>query len=183
MQLRLASTRGDAAHLGNLLMFVSLHVVQNENVSRSSRQLCHRIRQVHVVTVCRGDRRSLYRRLTTICFVFNKSHPVSDFRFSIGEDDVHCNAMNPRRERRFSPELRKFFPRPYKNILRQLFTPHPASTHPRANREHPVHVRLVQPFERTPVPGRGQCHIRRVVRRSGRLDHPRCCQATLATIS
>src|SRR5512141_3292020 len=135
MQLRLASTSGNPTHLRDLLMLVSLNVVQNENLSCSCRQLCDCLVQVHPVSVHGHYRRFLHRCLTTFRLIFNNAASAASFVLSVREDDVHCNSVNPCRESRFSPELRKFFPRPHEYVLRQFFTSHSASTHPRADRE------------------------------------------------
>ncbi len=183
MQLRLASTCSNPAHLGDLFMLVSLDVVQNENVPRAGWKLRHRIRQIHVVTVSRSYIPSLHWRFITPCIVLDQPHPFPAFCLPVRENDVHCDSMNPRRERRFSSELRKFFPGSYKNILSQLLPAYPASAHSRADREHPVHVCFVQSLESAPVSRDGEPHIGRVVHHNRRLDHHRCCHATLVTLS
>ena len=55
MQLRLASASGDSAHLCDLLVLVAFYVVQNENLSRSRRQLLERRGYVHPVAVPWSD--------------------------------------------------------------------------------------------------------------------------------
>ena len=165
MQLSLASTRGYAAHLGDLLMLVTFNVMQNENLSGSWWQLVHRPRNVHPVSVTRRDRRFLERRFAVIRFVFHSPLAIPCFILSIGEYDVHRDAMNPRRKLRVTSELREFFPGSHKHILRQLLAPQLAATHPRAQREHPVHMCPVQPLERSPIAGCRKGNISRVVGR------------------
>ena len=165
MQLRLASASRDSAHLRNLLMLVSLYVVQNEDLFRTRRQCFHRCRYVHPVTVTRSYRRPLQRRVFSLRLFLDYPLSVSRFVLSIGQHDVDCNSVNPRGELGIAPELRQFFPCSHKYILRQLFPSHPASTHPGAQREHSIHVQPVQPLECLAVTFRREHYISRVIRR------------------
>src|SRR5215207_7962558 len=130
MQLRFTSTSGDAANLGDLLVLVAFYVVQNENLSGTLRQLFHCRRYVHSVTVTRSDRRLLQRCLPIFRFILDCSPSRSCLVLPIGQDDVHCDPVNPCRELRFTSELRQLFPCSHKHILRQLLASNPVSTHP-----------------------------------------------------
>src|SRR5687768_6827556 len=149
MQLRLASANGDSKNSGNLFVLIAFYVVQNENPSRSSRQLSNRLLQIHSLGEHRRTGYFIPAFFVRALFI----HPrrVLSIRLPRVQHHVHGESVQPRRERAFSPELRKLFPRADEYILRQLLTLAATPRHPRAQRVHSVGVRAVQALERLPI--------------------------------
>ena len=157
MQLRLASANGDSKNPGNLFVLIAFYVVQNENPSRSSRQLSNRLLQIHPL----GEHRRTGYFVPSFFVGTSFVHPrrVLSVCFPRIQHDVHRQSVQPRRERTFSPELRKFFPGAHEYVLRQLLTLGPASRHPRAQRVDPVGVRPIEPLERLSIAAGGERHV------------------------
>ena len=160
MKLRLAATSCYSTHLCNLLVLVSLDIVKHEDLLRSRRQGAHRSREIHPVAVPGSRPDFLNRRFPFFIFILLYPLAITSFVFSIGEDDVDSDSVNPCRERRLTSELRKLLPRPHEHILRELLASYPASAHTGAECENSIYMRSVKPLERAPVAGGGKCYIR-----------------------
>ena len=62
--------------------------------------------------------------------------------------------MQPRRERRFSPEARELFPYAHEDILRYLLRHHPIAKHAGTKCIHAIDVTAIYAFERAPISSR-----------------------------
>jgi hypothetical protein len=163
MKLRLTSARSDPTQLGDLLMLVPFNVVQNKNLSRSRRQLCYRIRQVHSLNVHRRPCNFGPTLVADIGFISSRGFLA--LGLSRVQYHVHRQTVQPGGKSALSSELRQLFPCPHENILGELLALGPATRHPGAQRVHPVGVQPVQAFEGLAVPGCGQSHVRGVTHR------------------
>lgn len=161
MKLSLTASRCYTTQFRNFFVLVTLNVVQYKNLSSPWWECIDRRRQVHPVSKPRRSCRGCEDVFSTILFIFLFLHApaASSLIFPIRQHDVHCNSVNPCRERAVTSELRKLFPRPHEHILRQLFTANLASTHPRAKRENPIHVCGVETLECASVTRRRESDV------------------------
>src|SRR3954465_13751234 len=145
VQLRLASTCGNAAHLRDLFVFVAFDIMENENLSRSGRQPVDRLLQIHSFKVHRRPRNFI--PLVVAVFTLFGSRVSLAVGLSCVQNDVDCETVQPCRESTLTSELRELLPGPHEHVLRELLALRPASGHPCAERIHPVRVCPVQPLE------------------------------------
>jgi hypothetical protein len=101
---------------------------------------------------------------------------------AIVEDDVHCEAMEPRAKCAVAAKLVELFPCPHKGVLCEFFGARAIADHSRAERKDLADVLPVQPFERKPIPARGASDIVlrvSVYRFNHALEFQGCCHLNL----
>src|SRR5687768_14488520 len=162
MQLRAAGSFSSSGHLRDLVVLIALHVVQHEHGPRSLRQPGDRTLQVHRVeygcgayaplTVLRSAllRSGLSRRF--VVHLVSETPPVTS---SVAEYQVHCQTVDPARERRLAAKAREPLPDMNEDILCQLDGALSRPAHPQTQRVHPTSVCAIQLLERRLVTPRG----------------------------
>src|SRR3954468_9369095 len=125
MQLRLASTRRNAAHLRDLFVFVAFDIMENENLSCSRRQPVDRLLQIHSFYMHR--RSCNFIPTVGAVFVLFRSRVSLAVGLPCVKNDIHCETVQPGRESTLTSELRELLPRPHEHVLGQLLAPCPAS--------------------------------------------------------
>src|SRR5436305_4533907 len=111
VQLRLASTCSNAAHLRDLFMFVAFDIMENENFSRSCRQPVDCLLQIHPFQVHRRSRNFI--PLVVAVFTFFCSRVPFAVGLSCIQNDVDRETVQPGRESTLASELRELLPGPH----------------------------------------------------------------------
>jgi len=154
MQLRLGCSYRYPQQIRDLVMLVSLDVVQNENLPCAVRKPCERHVEIHrevTGSLLRGKR---FEDPVAV----HVSLPSRGVRPEAFDDHVGGKAVEPRSERRLAAKARELLPHADEDILRQLLRI-PSRRHATNQAMDARQMRTVEPLERACVSRRGQRHV------------------------
>ena len=165
MEPHFRSTDGYAEHVGDLVVRVSLEVVQDYDFAQSCAQT--REGSIDVDPRLRGERRCMQ------LLDWGRGHARGDVprHFGVSQEDVHGDAMEPRAESRLAAKLTETLPGVDEHLLRAIvrqIVPDDASR----QRVDARRVCDVEPLECLGIAPRGARHVARVrVGRDSRQLH------------
>ena len=142
MELRLRRPRCHAEHLGDLFVLVAFYIMQDENASSTGRKPFNRLLEVEEIAWCQRHSNHAWQRIHPTAFLIVLFEPsaLPSITLSRVEHEVHGEPMQPRRKRALAAKQVQLFPRPNKDVLRQLLGAFTVGDHSCAEREHSIDV-------------------------------------------